>query len=279
MNEVPCLLLENLLGVGQNPPGKPTDEGGNAGIKEIRENGVKVRFTIDNRMRTVSPQWILHSAQVHTYARQENCDGCPHPSQLSVNHAIKWREFNVNSENRETHNRFDLSSKSFGIKFTTSYLSLGVGIFWFFFAIYCLLTQHHMLTSHEFWMIISSAQFVTRSVVGLHCPFILMSIKKPLGLLYSVLWHAIWCSMIICMCLLEKGQSSFCHFSLLIHSICYARSFWNSPLHIFCMLSSLEIPCVLKLQLMHLPLMYLFIQIFLEGNFISTTCLVLFFSQ
>lgn len=187
MNEPPCLLLENLLRVGQNPPGKPTDEGGNAGIKEIRENGVKVRFTIDNRMRTVSPQWILRSALVHTYARQQNCDGCPHPSQLSVNHAIKRREFNANSENRETHKQFDLSSKSFGIEFTTSYLSLGVGIFWFFFAIYCLLTQHHMLTSHEFWMIISSAQFVTRSVVGLHCPFILMSIKKPHGLLYSVL--------------------------------------------------------------------------------------------
>ena len=92
-----------------------------------------------------------------------------------------------------------------------------------------------------------------------------MSIKNPLGLLHSVLWHAMWCSMIICMCLLENGQRSFCHFSLLLHSICYARSFWNSPLHIFCMLSSLEIPCVLKLQLMHLPLMYLYIQFFLRA--------------
>lgn len=173
-----------------------------------------------------------------------NCDGCPHPSQLSVNHAIKQREFNVNSENRVTDKQFDLSSKSFGIKFTTSYFSLGVGIFWSFFAICCLLTQNHVLASHEFLMTTSRAQFVTRSVVGLHCPFILMSIKKPLGLLHSVLWHAMWCSVIISMCLFEKGQSSFCHFSLLVHSICYAASFCNSLLHIFCMLSSLEIPIV-----------------------------------
>ena len=41
MNELPCLLLPNLLAVRKNPPGKPTDEGGNSGIKEIRENGVE----------------------------------------------------------------------------------------------------------------------------------------------------------------------------------------------------------------------------------------------
>ena len=56
MNKPTLISLENLVVVGKNPPGKPADEGGNAWIKEIRDNGVKVRFTIDNRVRIVSPQ-------------------------------------------------------------------------------------------------------------------------------------------------------------------------------------------------------------------------------
>jgi hypothetical protein len=102
MNEPPLLSLENLIVVGKNPPGKPTDECGNAWIKEIRDNAVKVRFTIDNRVRTVSLQQIVHSTHLDTFARQKSCDRRPRASLLSVNHAIKQREINVHIENRET---------------------------------------------------------------------------------------------------------------------------------------------------------------------------------
>lgn len=100
MNEPTLISLENLVVVGKNPPGKPADEGGNAWIKEIRGNGVKVRFTIDNRVRIVSPQRIIRSAHLDTFARQRNCDGRPRASLLSVNHAIKQRESNTNIETR-----------------------------------------------------------------------------------------------------------------------------------------------------------------------------------
>ena len=40
MNE-PTLILLEIVVVDKNPPGKPADEGGNAWIKEIRDNGVK----------------------------------------------------------------------------------------------------------------------------------------------------------------------------------------------------------------------------------------------
>ena len=100
MNEPTLIALENLVVVGKNPPGKPADEGGNAWIKEIRGNGVKVRFTIDNRVRIVSPQRIIRSAHLDTFARQRNCDGRPRASLLSVNHAIKQRESNTNIETR-----------------------------------------------------------------------------------------------------------------------------------------------------------------------------------
>jgi hypothetical protein len=94
-------FLRNLL-LGGEPSGKPTDKGGNAWIKEIRDNGVKVGFTIDNKMRTISPQWILYSAQLGTYAQQQNYHGHPCPSLLLVYYAINQREYNVNKESRET---------------------------------------------------------------------------------------------------------------------------------------------------------------------------------
>ena len=105
MNEPTLISLENLVVVDKNPPGKPADEGGNAWIKEIRDDGVKVRFSIDNRVRIVSPQRIIRSAQLDTFARQRNCDGRPRASLLSVNHAIKQRESNPNVEARATGQR------------------------------------------------------------------------------------------------------------------------------------------------------------------------------
>ena len=103
-----------------------------------------------------------------------------------------------------------------------------------------------MLTSLEFLMIITRAQFVTRSVIGLQWPFILMLTKKPLGLIHSVLWDAMWCSVIIVCDCLRRGIVHFSIFLCWFIVFCYAGSFWNSLLHIFCMISSLEIPCILK---------------------------------
>ncbi len=125
-NEPPCLLLENLVVVWKNSACKLIDEGENSGMKDFQENCVKVWFTIDSRMSKIScqsvihnyyrmgkisPQWILHSALLDAYAWQLNCDGHPHPLQLSENHAIKQREFNVNSEKRKAQQTLQLIFK------------------------------------------------------------------------------------------------------------------------------------------------------------------------
>ena len=75
--------------VDKNPPGKRADEGGNAWIRNIDENGIQVQFTIDGRRRLVSPRRILRDANIDTLARQRACDNLPRPSLLSIHHASK----------------------------------------------------------------------------------------------------------------------------------------------------------------------------------------------
>ena len=55
MNEPQLLSIHNLIFVDKNPPGKRGDEGGNAWISNIDENGIQVQFTIDGRRRLVLP--------------------------------------------------------------------------------------------------------------------------------------------------------------------------------------------------------------------------------
>ena len=101
MNEPLLLSINNHVLVGKNPHGKRADEGGNAWIRGIEENGVKVQFTLDGRKRLVSPQRILSKANIDTLARQHACDDLPRASLLSVYHSSK-RHTNTKTEKRST---------------------------------------------------------------------------------------------------------------------------------------------------------------------------------
>ena len=46
MNKPPLLSINNHVIVGKNPPGKRANEGGNAWIRSIEENGIQ-QFTLD----------------------------------------------------------------------------------------------------------------------------------------------------------------------------------------------------------------------------------------
>jgi hypothetical protein len=65
MNKPRLIFLENLVVIGKNPPGKPADEGGNALIKEIRENGVKQKNSWKHNIGS-QIQPIPNSAQLTT---------------------------------------------------------------------------------------------------------------------------------------------------------------------------------------------------------------------
>ena len=89
MNEPQLLSIHNLVFVDKNPPGKSADEGGNAWIRNIDENGIQVQFTIDGRRRLISPRRLLRDANIDTLARQWACDNLPRPSLLSIHHTSK----------------------------------------------------------------------------------------------------------------------------------------------------------------------------------------------
>ena len=101
MNEPQLLSIHNLVFVDKNPPGKQADEGGNAWIRNIEENGIQVQFTLDGRKRLISPCRILQEANIDTFARQQLCDNLSCPSLLSIHHSSK-RHNNRSTERRAT---------------------------------------------------------------------------------------------------------------------------------------------------------------------------------
>jgi hypothetical protein len=101
MNKPQLLSIHNLVFVDKNPLGKRADEGGNAWIINIEENGIQVQFTLDGRKRLVLPCRILREANIDVFARQRTCDNLPCPSLLSIHHSSK-RHNNKSTERRAT---------------------------------------------------------------------------------------------------------------------------------------------------------------------------------